>query len=258
MSNFYWVHKDYNNESLNAMARRLTEHNTANLICSNKTVHYVYQPPTDTTEYSEVGIIQLPDGSNNKDVSFPYTVQDVHVINDIFNYNLYFVNNTEPRLQIDQSLKGTFDCLVSLGAGSAAENNPIDCGLTTDNHYVIDISPTAIHKTMNLYKDTASAFEQLDVFNIQDVKAFLKRCQGSRGLFVVSNCFNYLVNSLLYDVSIRLELQNKFIDALVEDDKEWYVSIYTADGTHYHCVKASEIKDRKLDKRFEVLPWISK
>lgn len=253
MKKFYWVHKDYKNDGLNSLARRVTEHNTADLLLSNREVHYRYELPDDDTECRDVGLIQLCEPQSK----FPYTVQDVHVVNDIFNYNLYFKNNTEPDIEIPDKLKGTFDCLVSLAAGQMIEINSKETEIYNGNHYVIDISPTAIHKTMGLYKDNVSDFQQLDIFNTDAVKDFLRSCKGTKGLFHVSNCFNYIVNSLIYDVNYRLEIQNRFIDALVEDKKEWYVSMYSADGTFYQCVNAEEVMNKKLDERFGVLPWIN-
>jgi len=255
MKKFYWVHKDYNNESLNSLARRVTEYNTADLLADNFQVCYTETVPTDGSDYAYIGKLQIVGGVLDH---FPYTVEDIHIVNDIFNYNLFFKQNTEDQLIIPNEMKGTFDCLVSLAAGQMVEMHPKEIGLATDNHYIIDISPTAIHQTMNLYKDVTSQFELLDIFNIDHVKEFLKKCKGTCGLFVVSNCFNYIVSSLLYDVEMRLHLQNKFIQALIDDDKEWYVTIFSADGSNYSLTKAEDISNKQLNTGFEVLPWIKK
>jgi hypothetical protein len=90
------------------------------------------------------------------------------------------------------------------------------------------------------------------------VKEFLKTCKGTRGFFVVSNCFCYIVNSLLYDVNLRLKIQNEFINVLANDDIEWYVSMFSADGTYYRCDRAIDIQNKILDKNFKELPWIKK
>jgi hypothetical protein len=254
MKKFYWIHKDYQNDSLNNLARRTVEYNTANLISDGFEIVYSYTLPIDNSSSDLVGRIEVSPQAKEKD--FYYSVSDVNIINDIFNYNLYFVNNTEPPLIISNELYGTFNCLVSLAAGNMIERNPALIGLVGNNHYVIDISPTAIHKSMGLYKELSVDFMQVDIFNITAVKEFLKTCKGTRGFFVVSNCFCYIVNSLLYDVNFRLKIQNEFIEVLANDKIEWYVSMFTADGTYYHCNKAADIRNKNLDKQFEALPWI--
>lgn len=255
MKKFYWIDKDYQNESLNNLAKRVVEYNTASLISDGFEIVYSSSAPLDNSISCEVGRIEVSQQADEKE--FYYSVADVNIINDIFNYNLYFVNNTENPLMITNELRGTFDCLVSLAAGNMIERNPELVGLVGDNHYVIDISPTAIHKSMGLYKDMSLDFIQVDIFNIDAVKEFLKTCKGTRGFFVVSNCFCYIVNSLLYDVNFRLKMQNEFIEVLANDKIEWYVSMFSADGTYYHCNKASDIRNKNLDKQFEALPWIN-
>jgi hypothetical protein len=238
---------------LNSLAQRLAEYFTADLLLADYHVGYLTEIPADS-EYAMVGQVGI--SAKAKEKNFGFFVSDTHLINDIFNYNIYFPQNTE-KLDIDPALKGTFDCLVSLAAGEMIQTNPIDVGLTTDNHYVIDISPTAIHKSMDLYKDTVTNFTQLDIFNCEAVKSFLSTCNGTKGFFVVSNCFRYIINSLLYDVELRLKMQNEFIKILANDKIDWYVTMFTADGTYYSCVRAKEIQDKQLDERFKVLPWIN-
>lgn len=251
MKKFYWIEKDYHNDSLNNLAKRVTEYNTAELIANNYNVFYSESLPDDLSEYADVGKLSI----RKENV---YTVNDIPIINDIFNYNLYFINNTEHRLIIPEEQKGTFDCLVSLAAGNMIETNIEDIGLVTDNHYVIDISPTAIHKSIGLYKDLSKDFSLVDIFDEIALKSFLSTCEGSKGFFVVSNCFCYVVNSLIYDVRLRLQMQNKFIKILAEDKIDWYVSILTADGISYNCVRAKDITDKNLDDRFNIFPWIKK
>ena len=253
MKKFYWVEKDYSNRSLNGLAQRLAEYFTADLLLSDYEVGYLTQVPTDS-EYALVGQVGISAKARAK--NFNFLVSDTHLINDIFNYNIYFPQNTE-KLDIDPTLKGTFDCLVSLAAGEMIGTNPVDIGLTTNNHYVIDISPTAIHKSMGLYKDTVSNFIQLDIFDCNAVEHFLSTCNGTKGFFVVSNCFRYIISSLLYDVELRLKMQNDFIKILANDKIDWYVTMFTADGTYYPCVRARDIHDKRLDERFKVLPWIN-
>ena len=252
MKKFYWVEKDYCNRSLNGLAQRLAEYFTADLLLDNYEVAYTTEMPCDA-EYAMLGQVGISAKAREK--NFGFFVSDTHLINDIFNYNIYFPQNTET-LNIPTELKGTFDCLISLAAGEMIETNPTQVGLTTSNHYVVDISPTAIHKSMGLYKDTVTDFMQLDIFNSESVKTFLSTCKGTRGFFVVSNCFRYIINSLLYDVELRLKMQNEFIAILAHDKIDWYVTMFTADGTYYPCVRAKDIQDKKLDERFKILPWI--
>lgn len=251
MKKFCWIEKDYHNDSLNNLAKRITEYNTAELIANNYEVSYSKFLPNDFFEYADIGKLSVD--KENK-----YTINDIHIVNDIFNYNLYFPDNTEHRLIIPSAQKGTFDCLVSLAAGNMIKNNIEDIDLLTDNHYVIDISPTAIHKSIGLYKDLSRDFLLVDIFDEAALKNFLSTCKGSKGFFVVSNCFCYVVNSLIYDVSLRLAMQNKFIKILSEDKIDWYVSILTADGIPYNCVRAKDITNKNLDDRFNIFPWIKK
>lgn len=254
MKTFYWIDKDYENESLNNLARRLVEYNTADLVSDGYDIVYSDKAPTDGSPFSEIGKIEISKQAQQK--NFNYSVEDIHVINDIFNYDLYFKNNTENELKIPEDLVGKFDCLVSLAAGDMIERNPEIIQLNGPNHYVIDISPTAIHQSMNLYKNISKNFILVDIFDEKSLKEFLKTCQGSKGLFVVSNCFCYMISSLIYDVNLRLAMQNRFIEILANDKIEWYVSMFTADGTYYRCDRAKDVRNKKLDKKFKALPWI--
>ena len=250
MKKFYFVNKDYQNESLNNLAKRVAEYNMAELLMNNYEVSFVDVAPGDS-EHQEIGKLSLRP-------NVPYTVLDLFVLNDIFNYNIYFEKNTSGRVEVPDELKGTFDCLVSLAAGDSVINTPKDIGLTNSNHRIIDISPTAIHKTMGLYKENVYKFTELDIFNDVAVDEFLASCTGTRGFFVVSNCFVYIINSLIYDVNLRLETQNKFLTKLAQDKIEWYVNIVSADGIFYSCVKAADLVDKKLDPRYEIFQWIKK
>ena len=250
MKKFYFVNTDYQNESLNNLAKRITEYNMAELIGNDREAEFVDDAPTDS-EYQEIGKLSLRP-------YVPFTVKDLYVLNDIFNYNIYFEQNTSGRIEVPDELKGTFDCLVSLSAGDSIVNNPIDIGLTNDNHNIIDISPTAIHKMMGIYKENNYKFTELDIFNDEAVGKFLDSCTGTRGFFVVSNCFMYVINALIYDVNLRLDAQSKFLKRLSQDKIEWYVNIVSADGIFYSCVKASDLVDKKLDTRYNIFPWINK
>lgn len=241
---FFWLPKDYGNRSLNEIAKSLAEYNTAQLFLKGYEVHFSNEKIENVWQ-AEIGDLFL-----NGDMS----VADLHLVNDIINLNVYFSKNNEDRVSISNDLKGTFDCLVSLAAGSKIETNPIDIDLK-GTHYVIDVSPTALHKSFELYRDVTS-YTQLDIFNKEAVKEFLSSCVGTKGFFTVSNCFLYIANSLIYDVKSRLEAQNKFIEILANDKIDWYVEIVTADGLFYNCVSAREIVNKELDKRFGVLPWI--
>jgi hypothetical protein len=230
------------------MAKSITEYNTAFLLNKWYEVFYCANGAESHLEQAEVGSL-FPT------TDLDYTVKDIHIVNDIFNFNAYFTKNTEDRIQVPGEHYKTFDCLVSLAAGDKVDKNPIDIGLLEDNHYVVDISPTAIHKSMGIYKEISS-YTQLDIFNDYELKKFLSTCKGTKGFFVVSNCFLYCVSALIYDVKLRLEMQNKFIEILANDKIDWYVEMDSADGEFFDCVRAKDIQNKKLDKRFKALPWI--
>jgi hypothetical protein len=241
---FTWIHKEYPNDSLKNLAKRVTEYHTACLFSTDSSVEYHYEG-----DGIEIGRLFLNPQAPK------FTIEDIHVLNDLFNFNVYFTENTEDRT-IANADTGEFDCLVSLASGDKVNTNPEDIGLKNGNHYVIDISPTAIHKALNIYKNISS-FTQLDIFNPTAVKEFLNTCKGTRGLFTVSNCFLYVVSSLIYDVQLRLDLQNKFIQVLADDKIEWYVNMLGADGTNYSFVRAKDIVNKQLDTKFKILPWIA-
>ena len=252
MKKFCWIEKDYQNTSLNNLAQRVTEYFTGDLLLDGYEVEYSNSPMPDAENYP-VGKIGI--SPKAAALGFDYTVADLHVINELFNLNLYFPMNTEKRLEVGEHY-GTFDCLVSLAAGNMIENNPVDIGFNGE-HYVIDISSTAITETMKLYKNT-SGYQQVDLFNLSSVEQFLKDCKGTKGMFVVSNCFHYIVSSLVYDVELRLKAQNDLMKLLANDKIDWYVSMLTADGEYIACASAKELQDKKLDPRYFVLPWINK
>ena len=250
MKKFHFVDKDYGNESLNNLARRVAEYNVGEII--NEYEFDFLNISSNNGENHEIGKIFI-----QKEI--PYTVEDLDIVNDIFNYNVYFEKNTGNRIKVPTELFGTFDCLVSLAAGNMIYNDPKDIGLTSKNHYIIDISPIALHKTLasiGVHKENTTQFIQLDIFNEKAVNNFLSKCKGTKGFFVISNCFIYIINSLIYDVNLRLKMQNKLINQLANDKIEWYVSIKSADGISYCCVKASELVDKVIDERFKVFPWI--
>jgi hypothetical protein len=245
---FFWIHRDYNNRSLNQLAQSVTEYNTALLLNKGYDVAYCYNTPDDHLESAEIGTL-FPNTES------ALTVEAVYAVNDIFNFNLYFSQNTEDRISVPDEHLNTFDCLVSLAAGNKIENNPIDIGLTSSNHYVIDISPTAIHKSNEIYKHISS-YTQVDIFNTDALKQFLSSCKGTKGFFVASNCFLYMVNSLIYDVKLRLKMQNQFIEILANDKIDWYVEIDSADGKFFNCARAKDICNKELNEKFKALPWI--
>ena len=254
---FYWVNHDYHNDSLNSLAKRITEFHTGSLYSSDIEIHYTDAAPEGELN-TTIGILFLSLGdSSKKDMQdvLRHTVKDVHIINNMMNFNIYFEYNTEDRIKVPEQHVATFDCLVSLAAGEKVKQNPIDIGLTNNNHHVIDISPTAIHKSLGLYRETSS-YTQLDIFNTSAVKAFLETCSGTKGFFVVSNCFMYYPTSLLYDVKVRLDIQNKFIETLANDKIDWYVDMISADGEIYECASVKDIRNKQLNEKFKVLPWI--
>lgn len=244
---FFWTPKNYHNRSLNEMAKSITEYNTALLINRGYNIVYAGNGVEAHEEQAEIGRL-FP----TTDITD--TVKDVHIVNDIFNFNLYFSKNNDGRITIPGEHYKTFDCLVSLAVEGKVETDPTDVGLI-GNHYVIDISPTAIHESMGIYK-SVSSYTQVDIFNTEKLKEFLATCEGTKGFFVVSNCFLYMVNSLIYDVKLRLEMQNQFIKVLANDKIDWYVEMDSADGTFFNCVRAKDIQNKQLDKRFKALPWI--
>ena len=229
MNKLTWKHIDYNNDSLNSIARNIAEYHTAHAL----KVKY------STTKGVPLGTIFLDD---------KHTVENISVLNSILNYNVYFKKNTEVPLKtiIDP------DCVVALASGDTPSQ------LLAKHTYVIDISPMALEKTKEKYNiDVAKSYNynQVDLFDIPAVKKFLTKCQGNVGLFCLSNVFLYFPNCVMFDAKARLKKQNELISLLAQDKIKWYVDMVTVNGTHIQTL-ASELVDMPLDDKFKVLPWI--
>ena len=229
MDKLTWKHIDYNNNSLNSIARNIAEYHTAHAL----KVKY------STTKGVPLGTIFLDD---------KHTVENTSVLNSILNYNVYFKKNTEV------PLKTTFDpdCIVALASGDTPSQ------LSAKHTYVIDISPKALEATKEKYNiDVAKSYnyDQVDLFDIPAVKTFLTKCQGNVGLFCLSNVFLYFPNCVMFDAKVRLKKQNELISLLAQDKIKWYVDMITVNGTYVQTL-ASELVDMTLDDKFKVLPWI--
>lgn len=229
MNKITWKHIDYNNDSLNSIARNIAEYHTAHAL----KVKY------STTKGVPLGTIFLDD---------KHTVENISVLNSILNYNVYFKKNTEVPLKtiIDP------DCVVALASGDTPSQ------LLAKHTYVIDISPMALEKTKEKYNiDVAKSYNynQVDLFDIPAVKKFLTKCQGNVGLFCLSNVFLYFPNCVMFDAKARLKKQNELISLLAQDKIKWHVDMITVNGTYIQTL-ASELVDMTLDDKFKVLPWI--
>ena len=246
MKKFIWKDCDYANRSLNSMAKSITEYHTAMLFNENIQVDYSYTTGVD------IGTLFLHASAKGT------TVENLDLTNALIDIDIHFKNNTENKITFPKELQGTFDCLVSLAAGSNFVQEVKDIG-NINNHYIVDISPTAIRETMKLstmLKSDITDFVQLDYFNINSVKEFLRTVKGTRGFFTLSNVFCYAPTSLLYDVNLRIQHQNNLIELLANDKTEWYVSILTANGENFDCINVNELRNQKVDDKFKVLPWI--
>ena len=229
MNKITWKHIDYNNDSLNSIARNIAEYHTAHAL----KVKY------STIKGVPLGTIFLDD---------THTVENISVLNSILNYNVYFKKNTEVPLKtiIDP------DCVVALASGDTPSQ------LLAKHTYVIDISPMALEKTKEKYNiDVAKSYNynQVDLFDIPAVKKFLTKCQGNVGLFCLSNVFLYFPNCVMFDAKARLKKQNELISLLAQDKIKWHVDMITVNGTYIQTL-ASELVDMTLDDKFKVLPWI--
>lgn len=237
---FNWVEHDYNNNSINNLSRNITEFNTAMMFSKGIEVTY------NNGDGHKIGTL-FPNQA-------PFTVDDTHIVNKILNYNIYFKTNTEDRVNVPDNHYGTFDTLVSLASGDKSETTISDIGLN-GKQYIIDISPTAIHESV-IHKNK-SQHVQVDLFDSDSVRKFLNNINGNKGLFIVSNCFLYIISSLVYDTKKRYQLQNEFLKILANDKIDWYVEILTVDGKYFNCVRAKDLIDIGIDKRMGILPWIN-
>lgn len=251
MDNFTWIYKDYQNRSLNNLAQNITEYHTSMLLNQGVEVNFSYDCNINNNSAVMGSLF-------TQDKFYQYTVEDLEVVNMLADYNIYFKMNNEDLVDVGYH-RGTYDCLVSLAAGDILAKLPNHIGLT-GNHYIVDISATAIRCSNNYFKEIfekeITDHQQLDFFNIQDVKNFLDKVTGSKGLFIVSNCFCYAPTSLWYDTNLRLKKQNEFINLLANHHIDWYLDIVTADGRSYRNVQAKELINLKITDKLKVLPWI--
>jgi len=227
MNNITWKEVDYKNNSLNNIARNITEFHTGN--CQGD-ISY------SKTEGTPIGTIFLEE---------KYTVKDMAILNSLLNYNVYFRKNTEQTLKTD--LKP--DCAVVLASGNTVDQ------IESKYMYVIDISPKALQNHQKAFNMTSTEYYELDVFDLEEVRKFLRKCKGETGLFCLSNIFLYLPNCIMFDAKARLTRQNKLMQVLAEDKIEWYVDMCTVNGIYFQA-PARELVDMKLDDKFKVLPWI--
>ncbi len=247
MKQFTWIRKDYGNRSLNELSKNITEYNTAMLFNRGYQVYF-----SDAGGDAVEGTLFV-----NTPMSY-LTVENLEVINFLSDHDVYFKHNTEDMPDVGIH-KGTFDCLVSLASGDISFKLPQHIGLI-GNHYIVDISSVAIKESINYFNEffikEKSNFEQLDFFNLDNVRQFLKKVRGTKGLMIISNCFCYAPTSLYYDTELRLKKQNQLIELLVNDRIDWYVDIVTADGISYRTVPAIELLNKSIDKQMRVIPWI--
>lgn len=237
---FFWIHKDYDNESLNNIAKRLVEYHTANLI-QDFNVHYVYQDE-GYQHSAPVGKIFLDE---------PYLVSNPEIINTLMNYNVYFKSNTEDPISLHKPING-LNFIVSLAANDLKDEH-----LRSLKRYIIDISPRALEKSKAFLDVPTTNFYQIDIFDQVQVKEFLKTIDGDVGLMYVSNCFLYIPNCILYDIYYRLEKQNQFLDCLRNDSRKWYVNMCSANGEDFYNIDVDDLPNATIDERFKILPWIT-
>lgn len=236
---FYWIHKDYANASLNNIAQRLVEYHSAFMI-NDFNIHYVFE--NDSYEhYATVGTIFLDE---------EYTVENLEIINSLMNYNVYFKRNTED--PIDYPTDKNLDFIVSLAAGDLKNSK-----FEQLNRYIIDISPMALEKSKSFLEVPTSNFFQIDLFNTLQLEKFINTVDGNRGMLYVSNCFLYIPNCILFDIHVRLAKINDMLDVLRKDSKTWYINLVTPNGDHLNNVCVNSISKIKLNDEFRKLPWIS-
>jgi hypothetical protein len=251
MNTFTWIHKTYNNRSLDNLSKNITEYNTIMLLNRGFNVEFSDTIPTNG-KYSVEGTLFVDTPLDY------YTVEHLGVVNFLSDHNVYFKHNTEDLIDVGAH-KDSYNCLVSLAAGTSPVDLLERVG-KVERHYIVDISTTAIKETNSYFNEffvkERTEFSQLDFFNLENVKQFLETVEGKKGLIIISNCFCYAPTSLLYDTKLRLEKQNELMQLLATDKIEWYVDILTADGLTYRNVLARDLINQQLDKRLEIIPWI--
>jgi hypothetical protein len=108
-----------------------------------------------------------------------------------------------------------------------------------------------------LKKNSDYKFLYVDLFDKDSIRKCLSHIEnGTTGLWLASNIFNYITTSLLYDVDLRHSKQIDFIELLSTHSVDWDVGLVTS-GSGTFLSNAKDLLTVKVYKDLDILPWRS-
>ena len=133
-----------------------------------------------------------------------------------------------------------------------------DLNTFINKHKLTDDPTVYLGEHMNdvvLKKHTHYVFQHLDLFDISQVEECLKSLNGSTGIWLVSNIFNYITSAILYDTKLRHRKQQTFIEVLNNDKIKWDISLIPAAGTAIFS-SSEDLLSLTIYDKLKILPWI--
>lgn len=214
-------------------------------------------------------------------------------INYLLNPQKHFVDNTENLNDFAKNNGKQYDVIVCTSGGVTPLKVPVFFNLTKNatilvadysvvslnicrkiidqwdmtedlnefinKHKVIDDERLYLGKYSylgELKKHTNYKFMFVDLFDINSVNECLKKIEGKTGLWLASNVFNYITTSMIYDVSTKHQLQQRFINTLANDGIEWDIGLNTAGSGVYKCTPAKTLNNLTVHEGLKILPWL--
>jgi hypothetical protein len=275
---FGWIIKPFENRSIKNLCYNLSEYTTAELLSKNIEVRIfnseIEAINDDVNLFAEIGTLflyELYDTITQDTKLFNINksnflifdrhnlLNNLHKINEAVDHRNFFIENTE-EFKYTYTDRGTvYDCCVCSAAGNTPTKVLDNVNLSsTGIIYVVDINQQALDLARTKITDTSRfRFVHLDLFNTDGVEEFLKTITSKNNLWFVSNIFNYVNTSLIYDYSLRFSKQQEFINSLAADNNNWDISIYTADCNAIQNTPASQLVNLDKTIDLEILPWVS-
>ena len=275
---FGWVITSINNRSIESLCFNLTEYVTAELLSQNINVE-MFKSKQDAIDnnvnkFAEIGTLfsdSIYDQINEDTISFDINnseflifdqhniLKNLYRINEAVDHRNFFVENTEEfeNTYIDKGI--SYDCCVCSAAGDTPNKIFNSVKLKPESIiYVVDINSQALELAKTKIKNLSQfRFVHIDLFDTARVKEFLKSVTSQNNLWFVSNIFNYVNTSLIYDYDLRFHKQQEFINLLAAENNNWDISIYTTDCRGFQNTPSRQLSKLKNTIDLEILPWVS-
>jgi len=275
---FGWVINSIDNRSIENLCFNLTEYVTAELLSQNIKVE-IFKSKQDAIDnnvnmFAEIGTLfsdSIYDQLNKDTIAFDINtseflifdqyniLKNLHRINEAVDHRNFFVENTEEfeNTYIDKGI--IYDCCVCSAAGDTPNKILNSVNLKPESIiYVVDINSQALELAKTKIKNLSQfRFVHIDLFDTDRVKEFLKSVTSKNNLWFVSNIFNYVNTSLIYNYDLRFHKQQEFINLLASENTDWDISIYTTDCRGFQNTPSRQLSELKSTIDLKILPWVS-